>query len=91
MEGDDGVVVATARVLDEGVARRIGRIATVPARRGRGLAARFLEHFVASYPGPWRLDGQVHLAGWYEQFGFEVDGEEYLDDGILHVPMVRQT
>jgi ElaA protein len=86
----DGVVVATARVLDDGAARRIGRIATAPAHRRRGLAAALVEHFVATTDGPWRLDAQAHLAAWYERLGFVVDGDEYDDgDGIRHVPMIR--
>lgn len=87
---DGDAVVATGRVLDDGEARRLGRVATAATHRGRGLAARLVEHFVASSPGPWRLDAQAHLAGWYERFGFAVDGEEYVDDdGIPHVPMAR--
>ncbi len=90
---DDGAeparVVAVARVLDEGDARRIGRIATDPGARGRGLAGQLVEHFLHAYVGPWTLDGQAHLASWYATFGFEVCGDEYLDDGIPHVPMRR--
>ena len=33
------------------------------------------------------LDAQSHLTGWYEGFGFEIAGAEYLDDGIPHTPM----
>ncbi len=87
---DDGGVVAAARVLDDGGARRIGRIVTRTDARGRGLAARLVEHFVATSDGPWVLDGQSHLAGWYRAFGFEVSGDEYLEDGIPHVPMRRE-
>jgi ElaA protein len=86
----DGEVVATARVLDEGASRRIGRIATAPGHRRSGLASRLVEHVVRAYPGPWRLDAQSHLAGWYERLGFAVDGDEYDEDGIAHVPMVRR-
>jgi ElaA protein len=89
LEDERGEVVATARVLADGGAHRIGRIATAPHQRGAGLAARLVEHFLASYPGPWRLDAQTQLTSWYEGFGFVVDGPEYDDDGILHVPMVR--
>jgi ElaA protein len=60
-----------------------------PAARGEGLAALLMEHFVATSSGPWVLDAQAHLAGWYERFGFEIVGDEYDDDGILHVPMRR--
>lgn len=89
----DGTVVATARILAEagaaGGGSRVGRIATAPAHRGRGLGGRLVAHFLATAPGPWRLSAQAHLAGWYETFGFEVRGEPYDDDGILHVPMER--
>ena len=85
----DGEVVATGRVLDDGDARRIGRIATAPAHRGRGLAATLVRHFLDSSPGPWRLDAQAHLSDWYGRFGFEVCGPVYDDDGIDHVPMAR--
>jgi ElaA protein len=89
-EDDDSAIVATARILDDGDARRIGRIATRQERRGAGLAGRLVEHFLTSAAGPWRLDGQSYLVAWYEGFGFVADGPEYADvDGILHVPMVR--
>lgn len=90
-EDDGGAVVATARVLDDGDVRRIGRIATRADHRGRGLAGQLVEHFVASAAAPWRLDAQSYLVAWYASFGFEVDGPEYADeDGIPHVPMVRR-
>jgi ElaA protein len=33
------------------------------------------------------LDAQSPLAGWYATFGFEVEGPEFLEDGIPHLPM----
>ena len=33
------------------------------------------------------LDAQSHLEAWYARFGFVRTGEEFLDDGIPHVPM----
>ena len=35
------------------------------------------------------LDAQSPLAGWYQRFGFEPSGAEYLEDGISHLPMRR--
>ena len=35
------------------------------------------------------LDAQAPLAGWYGSLGFVADGEEFLEDGIPHVPMRR--
>lgn len=87
---DGDRVVATGRILDDGDARRLGRLATAPSHRGRGLAAALVEHFLVTTAGPWRLDAQSHLAGWYLGFGFVVDGPEFVDDdGIPHVPMQR--
>jgi ElaA protein len=36
------------------------------------------------------LSAQSHLADWYGQFGFFRDGDEYLEDGIVHTPMRLQ-
>jgi ElaA protein len=86
---DDAEMVAVARVLDDGDKRRIGRIATRADQRGNGLAGRLVEHFLATATGPWRLEAQAHLADWYAGFGFVVDGPEYIEDDIPHVPMLR--
>ena len=89
IEDDGGDVVAVARVIDEGHARHIGRIVTAEAARGEGHAGRLLEHALATSEPPWIMEAQARLARWYETFGFAVTGEEYMDDGILHVPMRR--
>jgi ElaA protein len=91
-EDDTGAVIATARALDDGDARRLGRVATHADHRGRGHAGLLVQHFLTSTVGPWRLDAQSYLEGWYEGFGFVADGPEYEDDdGIPHVPMARTT
>jgi ElaA protein len=33
------------------------------------------------------LGAQSYLAEWYAGFGFVRDGEDYVEDGIPHVPM----
>ena len=86
-EDDAGTVVATLRLLDDGAARRIGRVATAPAARGQGIAAAMMTAALEATTGPVVLDAQHHLAHWYERFGFVITGDEYLDDGIPHVPM----
>lgn len=85
---DDGSIVAYARSLDDGgVGTRIGRVVTAPAARGRGVAAGLIGHLVDTLDGDLVLDAQSHLAGWYERFGFAVTGDEFVEDGIPHVPM----
>jgi ElaA protein len=90
LEGAGGAVVATARLLDDGGATRIGRVATAPSVRGEGHARRLVEHALATAPGPWVLDAQSHLAEWYRALGFEPSGPEFVEDGIPHVPMRRE-
>ena len=86
----DGEVLATLRVLDDGPSRAIGRVATAAGARGRGLAARLMQEALASYgDGPLHLGAQAYLESWYERFGFRRSGEGYVEDGIPHVPMHR--
>lgn len=91
-EGDD--VLATLRLLREPTNTRIGRVATAPHARGRGIAADLMREAVslsdAEAPGiPILLDAQAHLASWYGRFGFVVSGDPFAEDGIPHVPMRR--
>ncbi len=87
-EGDD--VVGYARVLDDRTEWRIGRVVLAPAGRGRGLADRLLTASLESCPDrDVVLDAQTPLADWYAGFGFSADGDEFLEDGIPHLPMRR--
>jgi ElaA protein len=85
-EGD--TVAAYLRVLTEpDGATRIGRVVTDPAHRGQRLAGRLLDEALLTATRPVVLDAQSHLVGLYARHGFEVDGAEFLEDGIPHTPM----
>lgn len=86
----DGLPVATLRLLDDGEALRIGRVATAPQARGHGLA-RLLVRAALDVAGERAvvLDAQSHLVDWYAAFGFAPSGRGFLDDGIPHTPMRR--
>jgi ElaA protein len=87
-EGED--VLGYARVLDDGAEWRIGRVVLAAAGRGRGLADLLMTASLESCPDrDVVLDAQTPLADWYARFGFTVDGDEFLEDGIPHVPMRR--
>ena len=87
-----GDVVATLRLLrDPSGEWRIGRVATAASSRGRGLAAALMTRALEIADGPVVLNAQAHLAAWYGRFGFVVDGPEFDEDGIPHVPMRRVT
>lgn len=83
-----GHPVAYARTLSEADgSTRIGRVVTDPASRGLGHAAALITHLTERVAGSLTLHAQSHLGSWYRRFGYEVDGPEYVEDGIAHVPM----
>ena len=93
---EDGVPVAGLRVLTEPVdgveGVRIGRLVVAQGHRGRGLAEQLMKTALELVEErPCRLDAQTYLVDWYRKLGFEPCGEEFLDDGIPHVPMRRAT
>lgn len=86
----DGVLLGCARVLEEGDHARIGRVLLDRPVRGQGLADLLVRAALARLEGrEVRLDAQTPLADWYAGFGFVVTGQEFLEDGIAHVPMTR--
>lgn len=94
---DDDNVLATLRVLadqpdaDGRPVHRIGRVCADRAHRGQGLTARLLTAALDDIgPHTCVIDAQTYLVDMYGKFGFVVDGDEYLEDGIPHVPMRRE-
>jgi ElaA protein len=83
--------LAYARLLTEpDGTMRIGRVVTAPEARGRGLARRLVEVAIQADPDAVTvLDAQSHLVGFYRKLGFQPCGDEYIEDGIPHVPMRR--
>ncbi|MGH3671481.1 MAG: GNAT family N-acetyltransferase [Pseudonocardiaceae bacterium] len=82
---------ATLRLLEpiEGQFR-IGRVCAAAAARRQGGVRRLLEAALAEVGhAPCVLDAQRHCVDLYSGFGFVVNGEEFVDGGIPHVPMRR--
>lgn len=84
-----GEVAATLRLLRDTDSHRIGRVATSVDHRGRGHAATLMNRALELCDGPIELDAQTYLKDWYQRFGFAQHGEEFVEDGIPHVPMRR--
>jgi ElaA protein len=88
-EADD-VLVAYARVLDDGGWARIGRVLVAPEARGRGLADALVRTALELVGDrEVRLDAQTGLRDWYASYGFVVTGPPFDEDGVFHVPMAR--
>ena len=95
---DDDRLLAYTRLLPPGLSypeASIGRVVTHPTARrlglGRSLTAEAIARAREAFgPGPIRIGAQLYLRRFYEDFGFEVAGSPYEEDGILHVEMIAR-
>jgi ElaA protein len=88
IEDAAGIVVSTLRLLtDAGAGHRIGRVATYADSRGRGYSSALMRRAIEVAAPPIVLSAQAYLVGWYGTFGFQEDGERWIEDGIEHAPM----
>ncbi|MET3106622.1 ElaA protein [Oxalobacteraceae bacterium GrIS 2.11] len=72
----------------------LGRILSTSSYRGTGLGGQLVEqglkHLEAHYPDlPVRIGAQCYLLDFYRSFGFNIASEEYLEDGIPHIEMLK--
>ncbi|ARO24212.1 GCN5-related N-acetyltransferase protein [Rhizobium sp. TAL182] len=96
LEGGD--LLAAVRILKPHEPQdpsKIGRVVVSPAHRGKRLGDALMRESIAAcerlYPAnPIALSAQAHLRRFYESFGFVGTSQEYLEDGIPHIDMVRQ-
>jgi len=95
LEQADGEVISTLRLMEEHAggekAFRIGRVCTKRSSRGQGHTTRLLQAALAEVGDyPCRINAQTYLEEMYARHRFVRDGDEFLDDGVPHVPMVRR-
>ncbi len=90
-------LAAYARLFPPGVKypeASIGRVVTHPdARRtgtGRALMAEAIARLGTLAPAaPIRIGAQKYLEHFYSTFGFTRASDDYLEDGIVHLEMLR--
>lgn len=87
----DGTPVGTARLTPE---HRIGRMAVLPAWRGRGIGdALLLALLEEAQQRGWRevsLNAQASAIDFYARHGFEPYGDRFHEAGIEHQAMRRR-
>jgi predicted GNAT family N-acyltransferase len=90
LEGD--YPVGTARLLPDG---HIGRVSVLKDWRGLHVGDAILRAVIAAAEQrglrQQMLSAQVQATSFYERLGFRVVSDEYLDAGIPHVDMVRES
>jgi len=86
-----GRPIGTARLLPDG---QIGRMAVLPEWRSHGIGSVLLDRLIdiAREHGlkQVKLDAQEQAIRFYEQHGFTIEGEEFLDAGIPHRRMTME-
>ena len=89
---EDGYAIGTARLLADG---QIGRVAVLRDWRGMNVGDALMQAVIAEAERrglrEQKLTAQVHATRFYERLGFEVGSEEFLEAGIPHVDMVRDS
>lgn len=84
--------IGTARLLPDG---HIGRMAVLKEWRGKGVGSAMLQRILeeSSHRGMQKamLNAQIAAIKFYEKFGFQVSGEEFMEAGIPHIKMILQS
>ena len=94
----DEKVIAYARIFEPDVFYPqvcISRVCTSPNYRGNGIGRELmqaaLEQTSTLFPETSiRIEAQLYLQNFYESLGFKTIGDVYLEDGIKHIPMLKQ-
>lgn len=86
-------LVGALRVLPAGTRfpeMSIGRVCLAPEQRRTGLGREMMRRAIAKFGDrALSLSAQSYLRRFYEEFGFQVVGEPYEEDGIPHLHMTR--
>lgn len=90
---------AYARVFNKGDNYQqyasIGRVLTSENVRGKGIAHQLLKLCISTIETEFacyeiKISAQKYLIKFYQTYGFKQVGDEYLEDGIPHVAMIRE-
>jgi ElaA protein len=94
---ENGSIAAYIRVIPPGVKfseASLGRIFTALPYRGNGLGAQILAKGIETAEKMFgkraiRIEAQKYAQGFYEKAGFIRDSDEFDEDGIIHIEMIR--
>ena len=69
----------------------IGRVIVAPHARGTGLGKELMQRGIEAARGvPIRIGAQAHLEKFYAELGFARVSEDFVEDGIPHLEMLRR-
>ncbi len=90
----DGQVTGAARLVIQGDSGKVGRMSVLAQFRGLGIGRALMASIeVAACElglSSLILNAQDHALGFYQTLGYEAAGDELVEAGIVHVPMVKR-
>ena len=93
----DDATVGFLRIVPPGVIyaeASIGRVAVAAEHRRQGIARQLCRQALACIAERWdtpvRISAQEYIVPLYEQLGFEVVSDRYMEAGIPHRKMLRK-
>ncbi len=93
-----GQIIAYSRLFQPGdyyIQASLGRVAVKEKYRREGLGQLLIKKCIEEieknfHTKPIKIGAQSYLKEFYEMHGFKQIGEEYLEDGIPHIHMLRK-
>ena len=98
MTDEDHQLIAYTRLYDKNVYydgyTSIGRVVTSGKARGGGVGKRLMQTSIDKVielfgHEPIKIGAQRYLEKFYQSLGFELTGNNYIEDGIPHTYMIR--
>ena len=96
---DDGILQSYTRIVPPGISYKkyssIGRVITSAAIRGKKEGVPLMEYSIEKTLKYWpdhsiKISAQTYIMKFYNSLGFQEEGEEYLEDNLPHIAMVRK-
>ncbi len=96
---DDGKLTAYLRILPPGLSfmeASFGRVVVAKKIRRQGISNIMVKKNLEITEHKWpkeniKIGAQVYLKQFYESQGFKPVSKEYLEDGIVHIDMLRKS
>ena len=98
-EDVEGKLQAYTRLVPPGISYNgyasIGRVITSAAVRGKKQGVPLMEYSIQKCNEIWpntsiKISAQTYITHFYQSLGFNPVGEEYLEDDIPHIAMIRK-
>lgn len=91
----DNIPMAVSRIVVRGSEVQIGRVCVLPVYRGKGYGKRLMQEVIDYIQGMDGIDmlflhAMETVIKFYEDLGFKIEGDRFMEAGIAHFAMRRR-